>query len=154
MITANQREQIRTQRASRNDTRRVVSPALEEILYEPVPVLDHGFMRVVDYMGNDDAIVQAARVSYGTGTKSVRGDAGLISYLMRHRHTDTLRDVRDQVPREASGVRGPAVDSPPHRQRQRVFGALFDPGPGILCSGAREFGCTVIDQRSGQGQAA
>ena len=87
MITANQREQITTQRASRNDTRRVVSPALEELMYEPVAVLDHGFVRVVDYMGNDDAIVQAARVSYGTGTKSVRGDAGLIGYLMRHRHT-------------------------------------------------------------------
>ncbi len=64
MITADQREQIRTQRASRNDNRRVVSLALEEILYEPMAVLDHGFVRVVDYMGNDDAIVQAARVSH------------------------------------------------------------------------------------------
>ncbi len=87
MITTDQREQITTQRASRNDTRRVVSPALEELMYEPMAVLDHGFVRVVDYMGNDDAIVQAARVSYGSGTKSVRGDAGLIGYLMRHRHT-------------------------------------------------------------------
>ena len=50
-------------------------------------MLDHGFVRVVDYMGDDAAIVQAARVSYGRGTKSVRGDAGLINYLMRHRHT-------------------------------------------------------------------
>jgi thymidylate synthase (FAD) len=50
-------------------------------------VLDHGFVRVVDYMGDDAAIVQAARVSYGSGTKSVRSDAGLVRYLMRHRHT-------------------------------------------------------------------
>lgn len=50
-------------------------------------MLDAGFIRVIDYMGNDDAIVQAARVSYGKGTKSVREDAGLISYLMRHMHT-------------------------------------------------------------------
>jgi thymidylate synthase (FAD) len=64
-----------------------VAPALEEILYEALPVLDHGFLRVVDYMGNDSAIVQAARVSYGRGTKRVQEDRGLISYLMRHRHT-------------------------------------------------------------------
>jgi thymidylate synthase (FAD) len=50
-------------------------------------VLDHGFIRVVDYMGDDSAVVQAARVSYGRGTKAVRGDAGLINYLLRHRHT-------------------------------------------------------------------
>ena len=57
------------------------------LLYEPVPVLDHGFIRVIDYMGDDAAIVQAARVSYGRGTKQVSGDRGLINYLMRHRHT-------------------------------------------------------------------
>jgi thymidylate synthase (FAD) len=62
-------------------------PALEEVLYEPLPVLDHGFVRVVDYMGDDAAVVQAARVSYGSGTKSIRSDAGLIRYLMRHRHS-------------------------------------------------------------------
>jgi thymidylate synthase (FAD) len=61
--------------------------ALEEILYRPIPVLDHGFVRVIDYMGDDGAIVQAARVSYGRGTRRVQDDAGLINYLMRHRHT-------------------------------------------------------------------
>jgi thymidylate synthase (FAD) len=62
-------------------------PALEEILYKPIKVLDHGFVRLVDYMGDDNAIVQAARVSYGKGTKKVSEDRGLIQYLMRHWHT-------------------------------------------------------------------
>ena len=70
-----------------NQTKRVVSEALESILYETMPVLDHGFIRVVDYMGDDSAVVQAARVSYGRGTKKVSQDRGLIHYLMRHRHT-------------------------------------------------------------------
>ena len=60
---------------------------LEEILFEPIPVLDHGFVRVIDYMGDDAAVVQAARVSYGKGTKKISDDAGLINYLLRHRHT-------------------------------------------------------------------
>ncbi len=68
-------------------TRRVIAPELEAILYDPIQVLDHGFIRVVDYMGNDSAIVQAARVSYGKGTKQLSQDQGLINYLMRHRHT-------------------------------------------------------------------
>jgi len=68
-------------------TRRPSVPALEERLYRPVDVLDHGFVRVVDYMGDDAAIVQAARVSYGAGTRTVRNDRGLIRYLMRHRHS-------------------------------------------------------------------
>ena len=68
-------------------TGRATVPALEELLYEAIPVLDHGFVRVVDYMGDDAAVVQAARVSYGRGTKRVSQDAGLIRYLMRHRHT-------------------------------------------------------------------
>lgn len=68
-------------------TRRATVFSLEEILYEPFPVLDHGFVRVVDYMGDDSAIVQAARVSYGKGTKMVNEDKGLINYLMRHRHS-------------------------------------------------------------------
>ena len=62
-------------------------PSLENIIYKPLKVLDHGFIRVIDYMGDDNAIVQAARVSYGTGTKKVSQDRGLIHYLMRHRHT-------------------------------------------------------------------
>ncbi len=68
-------------------TRRAVAPELEAVLYEPLPVLDHGFVRVIDYMGDDAAIVQAARVSYGRGTKKVQQDRGLIRYLLRHRHT-------------------------------------------------------------------
>jgi thymidylate synthase (FAD) len=62
-------------------------PALEALLFKPLPVLDHGFVRVIDYMGDDGAIVQAARVSYGRGTRRVSEDASLIRYLMRHRHS-------------------------------------------------------------------
>ncbi len=68
-------------------TRRPTVGAMEERLFHLSPVLDHGFVRLVDYMGDDGAIVQAARVSYGAGTRSVRNDRGLIRYLMRHRHT-------------------------------------------------------------------
>ena len=68
-------------------TKRVISESIEEILYETIPVLDHGFIRVIDYMGNDSSIVQAARVSYGKGTKQSSQDKALIHYLMRHRHT-------------------------------------------------------------------
>ena len=77
-------------RQTQGQTRRATVPALEEILYEPLPVLDRGFVRVVDYMGDDSAIVQAARVSYGRGTKRVSEDKGLINYLIRHRHTTPL----------------------------------------------------------------
>jgi thymidylate synthase (FAD) len=68
-------------------TIRPTVPALEAMLFKAVPVLDHGFVRVIDYMGDDSAIVQAARVSYGRGTKRVQEDTGLIRYLMRQRHT-------------------------------------------------------------------
>jgi thymidylate synthase (FAD) len=68
-------------------TKRVTVPALEPLLYQPHKVLDHGFIRLIDYMGDDNAVVQAARVSYGKGTKKVSEDRGLIHYLMRHRHT-------------------------------------------------------------------
>ena len=78
---------VRPERVARVPTRRETVPALEEILEEPFKVLDHGFVRVVDYMGGDDAIVQAARVSYGKGTKRRSADAALIRYLLRHRHT-------------------------------------------------------------------
>ncbi len=82
-----QQAEIDALRAQSHETRRATVPALEEILYQPLPVLDHGFVRVVDYMGDDSAVVQAARVSYGAGTKRTRQDAGLIRYLMRHWHT-------------------------------------------------------------------
>lgn len=86
-LTSEQRAEIDEARAQSSPTRRATVPALEEILYEPLPVLDHGFVRVIDYMGDDGAIVQAARVSYGKGTKKVSTDAGLIKYLMRHWHS-------------------------------------------------------------------
>ena len=80
-------QQAGQMRAQNNITKRAVSSGMEEALYTPKQVLDHGFVRVVDYMGNDGAIVQAARVSYGEGTKTLRDDEGLIRYLLRHRHT-------------------------------------------------------------------
>lgn len=86
-LNDDQRSEIELLRAQQNPTRRAVAPGLEEHLYEAVPVLDHGFVRVVDYMGDDGAIVQAARVSYGQGTRQVSNDAGLIRYLMRHWHS-------------------------------------------------------------------
>ena len=86
-LTPEQRAEIKALREETFQTRRVTVSTLEEILYEPISVLDHGFVRVVDYMGDDAAIVQAARVSYGRGTRHVSEDAGLINYLMRHRHT-------------------------------------------------------------------
>ena len=86
-ITNQQKKEILEQQAQKNTTKRVTSPELEKILYEATPVLDHGFVRVVDYMGDDSSIVQAARVSYGKGTKKVSTDSGLIKYLMRHRHS-------------------------------------------------------------------
>ena len=86
-LTPEQQAEIDDARAARAETRRVTVPDLEELLYTPVPVLDHGFVRVIDYMGDDGAIVQAARVSYGKGTKRVSTDRGLIRYLLRHRHT-------------------------------------------------------------------
>ncbi len=86
-LTEEQAADIETVRSDVQKTRRAMVPALEDILYEPLPVLDQGFIRVIDYMGDDAAIVQAARVSYGRGTKQVSNDRGLINYLMRHRHT-------------------------------------------------------------------
>jgi flavin-dependent thymidylate synthase len=85
--TGEQEAEIAAAREARHETRRPTVPALEEVLFEVRPVLDHGFIRVIDYMGDDAAIVQAARVSYGRGTKRVSEDRGLIRYLMRHHHT-------------------------------------------------------------------
>ena len=86
-LTKEQAQEIKDQQLQENKTKRVTAPELETILYEAIPVLDHGFIRVVDYMGDDSSIVQAARVSYGKGTKKVSTDAGLIKYLMRHWHS-------------------------------------------------------------------
>jgi len=70
-----------------------IVPAAEEILDKEYKVLDKGFIRLVDYLGSDSRIVQAARVSYGAGTKSVREDAALIDYLLRHQHTSPFEQV-------------------------------------------------------------
>src|SRR3954462_15887805 len=86
-LSRDQQAEIDRQRGESAPTRRPVAPALEEVLYQAIPVLDHGFVRVIDYMGDDAAVVQAARVSYGKGTKKVSEDKGLIHYLMRHRHS-------------------------------------------------------------------
>lgn len=86
-LTTEQLAEVEETRAHSYATLRETSPELESILYRPIPLLDHGFIRVIDYMGTDNAIVQAARVSYGKGTKKSREDAGLIRYLLRHRHT-------------------------------------------------------------------
>jgi thymidylate synthase (FAD) len=86
-IGVDEQDQVEKARAVRNETRRPTVLALEDILFQIIPVLDHGFIRVVDYMGDDAAVVQAARVSYGTGTRLARDDRTLIRYLMRHSHT-------------------------------------------------------------------
>jgi len=86
-LTEQQKIEIKEQQSQQNTTKRVTSPELEKILYEVIPILDHGFIRVVDYMGDDSSIVQAARVSYGKGTKKVSTDEGLIRYLLRHWHS-------------------------------------------------------------------
>ena len=86
-LTKEQRQEIKDQQSQENKTKRVTVAELENILYEAIPILDHGFIRVIDYMGDDTSIVQAARVSYGKGTKKVSTDAGLIKYLMRHWHS-------------------------------------------------------------------
>jgi len=86
-VTPDQQAEIDAERANPRQTLRATSPGMEQHLYTAIPVLDHGFVRVVDYMGDDAAICQAARVSYGKGTKSVQNDEGLIRYLMRHWHS-------------------------------------------------------------------
>ena len=86
-LTKEQIQEIKDQQLQENKTKRVTAPELENLLYEAIPVLDHGLVRVIDYMGDDDAIVQAARVSYGAGTKKAQDDNSLIRYLMRHWHS-------------------------------------------------------------------
>ena len=86
-MTKKEESQIKKIRSKSYSTLRATSPAIEKILYKPIKVLDHGFIRVIDYMGTDQSIVQAARVSYGEGTKKLREDRGLIRYLLSHWHT-------------------------------------------------------------------
>ena len=86
-VNKDQLAEIEELRSIKSETIRPSSPELESILYKPFNALDHGFVRVIDYMGDDSAIVQSARVSYGKGTKKISNDKGLIKYLMRHRHS-------------------------------------------------------------------
>ncbi|OHV22614.1 FAD-dependent thymidylate synthase [Rhizobium sp. RMa-01] len=86
-ITPGQQEEIKAARSGVSRTLRPTVQAVEDILFHIRPVLDHGFVRVIDYMGDDAAVIQAARVSYGRGTKKVSEDRGLIRYLMRHSHS-------------------------------------------------------------------
>ncbi|KAA2314150.1 FAD-dependent thymidylate synthase [Pseudooceanicola sediminis] len=86
-LSPDQQAEIDAQRSAPAQTLRATVPGMEAHLYTAHPVLDHGFVRVIDYMGDDSAICQAARVSYGRGTKSVQNDEGLIRYLMRHWHS-------------------------------------------------------------------
>ena len=86
-LSPEQQAEIDAARAETRPTLRPVAEGIEAWMYSAVPVLDHGFVRVVDYMGDDAAIVQAARVSYGAGTRRARDDRGLIRYLMRHWHS-------------------------------------------------------------------
>lgn len=86
-LTPEQSAEIEAARATPRQTLRAVSEGMERHLYLAHPVLDHGFVRAIDYMGDDSAIVQAARVSYGAGTRHVQNDEGLIRYLMRHWHS-------------------------------------------------------------------
>ena len=89
-LTKAQTQEIKDQQNQDNKTKRVTAPELEKILYEAIPLLDHGFIRVVDYMGDDTSIVQAARVSYGKGTKKVNTDAGLIKYFINPESVETF----------------------------------------------------------------
>ena len=86
-VNKEQLEEIEALRSEKTETARVTAPELEAVLYQPIEVLDHGFVRVIDYMGDDSSVVQSARVSYGKGTKKISNDNGLIKYLMRHRHS-------------------------------------------------------------------
>ena len=86
-LSDEQKQEIKDSRNKVRQTLRVSADGIEKHMYNAYNVLDHGFVRVIDYMGNDSSIVQAARVSYGEGTKKSRDDEGLIRYLMRHWHS-------------------------------------------------------------------
>ncbi len=86
-LTPDQQAEIAEARSQTHQTLRATSQGMERHLYQAHEVLDHGLVRVIDYMGDDAAITQAARVSYGRGTKAVQNDEGLIRYLMRHWHS-------------------------------------------------------------------
>ena len=110
-LSPEQAAEIEEQRRHSQATLRAVSSGMESHLYTAYPVLDHGFVRVIDYMGDDAAICQAARVSYGKGTKSVQNDEGLICYLMRHWHS-TPFEMCEINYGEAASFCCPSMDPP------------------------------------------
>ena len=111
VITQQQQAELDALRKQRHETIRTTVDALEDLLYSPMPLLDHGFIRVVDYMGDDGAIVQAARVSYGRGTRRTSDDRGLILLLIPNppKDTDGRREDRRRGMRELQG-RWPGLD--------------------------------------------
>jgi thymidylate synthase (FAD) len=149
-------------------TKRSVAPGLETYINRTIPILDHGFIRVVDYMGDDSSIVQAARVSYGRGTKTKSEDAALISYLLRHRHTTPFEmceiklyvklpifvarqwvrhrtasineySARYKPDMPISGIR---LSDQLHREAHGGGAMCTRPGPRILCSQNGRYGCS------------
>jgi thymidylate synthase (FAD) len=96
-LTPIQSLEIAEARANPTPTLRLTSPGAEAVMHEMLPVLDHGFVRLVDYMGDDRSIPRAARMSYGKGTKTLSDDTALIRYLLRHRHTTPFEMASVQV---------------------------------------------------------
>ena len=148
-ISPEQDAAIAELRTATTPTLRATVPGLEAMLYHALPVLDHGFVRVVDYMGDDAAVVQAARVSYGRGTKRVSEDAGLIRYLMRHRHSTPFEMCEIKYHGEAADLRRAPMDPAPHGQRERVFRPLLRHGPGVLHPRAGTAGRPIREQPAG-----
>jgi len=126
-LSPDQQAEIDTLRETQQQTLRATVPGMEAHLYKAYDVLDHGFIRVIDYMGDDSAICQAARVSYGKGTKSVQNDEGLIRYLMRHWHSTPFEMCEIKLHVKLPVFVARPVDPPPHRQRQRILRPVFDP---------------------------
>ena len=124
-LTAEEKEAIALARGTTQLTHRPTVAALEDMLFEPLPALDHGFVRVVDYMGDDSAVVQAARVSYGRGTRRVSEDRALIRYLMRRNHTTPfeMAEIKFHVKLPIFVAR--QWISASHCQRERVLCTIF-----------------------------
>ena len=153
-LTPEQRDEIDQQRSNPVPTRRATVPALEEILYEAFPALDHGFVRVIDYMGDDGAVVQAARVSYGRGTKKVSEDAGLIRYLMRHWHSTPFEmcEIKYHVKLPIFVARQWIRHRTANVNEYQC--PIFDSRQGILYSGARTLVCSKRDKPARPGRRA
>ena len=156
-VTADQRVAIEAVRAESWTTRRATVPALEDILYQQLPVLDHGFVRVIDYIGDDAAVVQAARVSYGRGTRRVNEDQGLINYLMRHRHTTPFEmceikyHVKLPIFVARQWIRHRTANVNEYSARYSILdNEFYIPDPDLLVTRRRE---RRIEQAAAQGQA-